>query len=198
VNSVSLTLHATDALLGGFVIAWPCGRTRPWVSAVNVPTGGAVTNHLEVAVGDGGTVCFSASQAMHLTVDVAGWFGPSATADFHAVTPFRLADTREGHGWPSSAEPGATRPIQLAGVGEIPAAGTRAVAAQFTAVDATGAGYLALDACRAATPALSVLRFPAVRNVAGLVTGVASGDGRWCVMSSASTELVVDVTGWFG
>lgn len=198
VTAVALTLHATDAQVGGFVIAWPCGRPRPWVSAANVATGGAVTNHLEVAVGDGGQVCFSASQAMHLTVDLAGWFGPAATTDFHAVTPFRLADTREAQGWPSVSTRSAVRPIGVVGVGDVPAAGVRAVAAQFTAVDATGDGYLALDACRAPTPALSVLRFPAVRNVAGLVTGITSSDGRWCVTTSATTHLVADVTGWFG
>ncbi len=198
VTAVSLTLHATDALAGGFVVAWPCGRARPWVSAANVASGGSVTNHLEVAVGDGGQVCFSTSQPMHLTVDLAGWFGPAATTDFHAVTPFRLVDTREGHGWPSISSRSVVRPLTVAGGGAVPEVGVRAVAAQFTAVDATSAGYLALDGCRSTTPELSVLRFPATRNVAGLVTGGVSADGRWCAVTSATTHLVVDVTGWFG
>lgn len=198
-SAVALTLHATDAVLGGFITAWPCGSPRPFVSAANVATGGSVTNHVEVAVGANGQVCLFVSQSMHLTVDLAGWFGPAATTDFHAITPFRLADTREGQGWGSISTRSSVRPIDVAGVGGLPASpAVRAVAAQFTAVDATGGGYLSLDACRTSPPALSVLRFPAVRNVAVLVTGDLSADGRWCAMTSATTQLVVDVTGWFG
>jgi hypothetical protein len=47
-------------------------------------------------------------------------------------------------------------------------------------------------------PQVSVLRYPATRNVAVLVTGIASADGRWCVTASATTQIVVDVTAWFG
>ena len=197
--AVALTVHLTDAVTGGFVTAWPCDGPRPFVSAANVATGGAVTNHLEVAVGARGEVCFMVSQAMHLTIDLSGWFGPSGSTDFHAVTPFRLADTREGNGWSGPFLRSSVRSISVVGHGGVPAGATaRAVAAQFTAVDATGAGYLTVDACRSATPQLSMLRFPATRNVAALVTGITTADGRWCVVTSATTQVVVDVTGWFG
>lgn len=197
--AVALTVHLTDPASGGFVTAWPCDGVRPFVSAANVPTGGSVTNHLEVAASASGEVCFAVSQPMHLTVDLSGWFGPSGATDFHAVTPFRLADTREGQGWSGAFTRSGPRSISVVGVGGVPAAATtRAVAAQFTAVDATGAGWVTVDACRTPTPNVSMLRFPATRNVAALVTGIATADGRWCVVTNATTQIVVDVTGWFG
>lgn len=198
-GAVAVTVHLTDAPVGGFVTAWPCGAPRPFVSAANVAAGGAVANHLEVAVGADGQVCFSVSQPMHLTVDLSGWFGPSATTDFHAVTPFRLADTREQFGWPGPAAQDAVRPISVAGAGGMPGAGVvRAIAGQVTAVDAQGPGFVTVDACRPPSTRLSMLRFPAERNVAALVTGITTGDGRWCVTASAATQIVIDVTGWFG
>jgi hypothetical protein len=43
-----------------------------------------------------------------------------------------------------------------------------------------------------------MLRYPASANMAAMVNGVLSADGDWCVVTNASTHLVVDVTGWFG
>ena len=74
----------------------------------------------------------------------------------------------------------------------------RAVAGQITAVDATGAGYLTVHPCQATTPDLSMLRYPATRNVAVLVTGATDAAGRWCLVTNSTTELVIDITGWFG
>jgi hypothetical protein len=136
---------------------------------------------------------------MHLTVDLVGWFGPSATTEFHAVTPFRLADTRVGLGWPGPAVRGLTRPIGVVNLGGLPGASVvRAVAAQFTAVDAAGGGWVTVDSCQTPSLPLSMLRYPLSRNVAALVTGITTADGRWCVTTNSTTELVVDVTGWFG
>ena len=74
----------------------------------------------------------------------------------------------------------------------------RAVAGQITAVDATGAGYVTVHPCQPTAPDLSMLRYPAARNVAVLVTGMTDSSGRWCLVTNASTQLVIDVTGWFG
>ena len=198
-GAVALTVHAIDAASGGFVTAWPCDTPQPFVSAANVAAGGSVTNHAEVAVGANGEVCFFLSAAMHLVVDMSGWYGASGSTDLHAVTPFRLADTRSGHGWSGPFARNVGRTITVARTGGLPDAATvRAVAGQITAVDATGAGYLTVHPCQARVPDLSMLRFPAVRNVAVLVTGATDASGRWCLVTNAATQLVIDVTGWFG
>jgi hypothetical protein len=198
-NAVALTVHAVDAASGGFVTAWPCSAPQPFVSAANVAARGSVTNHAEVAVGTTGEVCFFVSAAMHLVVDLSGWYGAGGSTDLHAVAPFRAADTRAAHGWTGRFSRHVGRIISLAGLGGLPASpAVRAVAGQITAVDATGAGYLTVHPCQRTAPDLSMLRYPVGRNVAVLVTGATDTSGRWCLVTNASTHLVIDVTGWFG
>jgi hypothetical protein len=198
-NAVALTVHAIDATSGGYVTAWPCDAPQPFVSAANVAAGASVTNHAEVAVGATGEVCFFLSSAMHLVVDMSGWYGATGTTDLHAVSPFRLADTRAGRGWTGPFARNTPRTITVAGAGGVPAAAAvRAVAGQITAVDATGAGYLTVHPCLPKAPDLSMLRYPVARNVAVLVTGATDASGRWCLVTNASAQLVIDVTGWYG
>ncbi|MFM2071078.1 MAG: hypothetical protein RLZZ623_1341, partial [Actinomycetota bacterium] len=140
-TGASLTIHAVDAVQSGFVTAWPCDTERPWASSANVGAGRSVANYADVAVGTTGEVCLFVSGAMHLVVDVNGWFGPDASTSFHAVVPVRLADTRESIGWVGPFARNANRRIQVAGSSSIPAI-ARAVSAQFTAVDATRDGYI--------------------------------------------------------
>jgi SpoIID/LytB domain protein len=198
-TAASITIHALDALASGFVTAWPCDTPRPWASSANVMVNSSVSNEVDVAVGTTGEVCLLVSAPMHLAVDINGWYGPSATTDYHAVTPFRLADTRENHGFVGPFGRNADRSIQVAGVGGLPGVGTvRAVAAQFTSVDAAGTGWVTVHPCLAPVPQLSMLRYQTRTNVAVLVNSALSGAGRWCVSTSTSTHLVVDVSGWFG
>ena len=198
-TAASITIHALDALASGFVTAWPCDTPRPWASSANVMVNSSVSNEVDVAVGPTGEVCFLVSAPMHLAVDINGWYGPSATTDYYAVTPFRLADTRENLGFAGAFARNVDRSIQVAGVGGLPGVGTvRAVAAQFTAVDASGTGWVTVHPCLAPVPQLSMLRYQTRTNVAVLVNSALSGAGRWCVSTSTSTQLVVDVSGWFG
>ena len=198
-TAASVTIHALDAVASGFVTAWPCDTPRPWASSANVMIGSSVSNEVDVAVGPTGEVCLLVSAPMHLAVDLNGWYGPSATTDYYAVTPFRLADTRERFGFAGAFSRNVDRPIQVAGAGGLPGAGVvRAVAAQFTAVDATGSGWVTVHPCLAPVPQLSMLRYQARTNVAVLVNAGLSATGRWCVTTSSTTHLVVDVSGWFG
>jgi SpoIID/LytB domain protein len=198
-TAASITIHALDAAASGFVTAWPCDTPRPWASSANVMVGSSVSNAVDVAVGPTGEVCLLVSAPMHLAVDLNGWYGPSATTDYHAVAPFRLADTRESFGFAGRFARNADRSIQVAGAGSLPGAGTvRSVAAQFTAVDATGNGWVTVHPCLAPVPQLSMLRYQTRTNAAVLVNTVLGGGGRWCVTTSTSTHLVVDVSGWFG
>jgi hypothetical protein len=197
-TAASLTVHALEARSDAFVTVWPCDTPMPVVSSVNVMAGTSVTNSVDVAVGPTGDVCFFLSRPMHLAVDLAGWYGPSASTEFRAVTPFRLADTRSGNGWMGSFARNAGRRIDVAGVGGLPVTGVRAVVAQFTAVDAPTAGFVTVHPCLGRAPQLSMLRYPAAANMAAMVNTTLSADGDWCVVTNASTHLVVDVTGWFG
>ena len=199
-TAASITIHALDAVAEGFITAWPCDTPQPWASSSNVNVRESSTNEADVAVSAAtGEVCLYVSVPMHLAVDMNGWFGPSATTDFHAVVPFRLADSRIGLGIGPRLAAGATRRMQVASVGGLPGAGElRAVAAQLTSVAPARTGYVTVHPCLAATPAVSMLRFPTMTNVATLANSPTSTTGEWCVVSNAATDLVVDVSGWFG
>lgn len=199
-TAASITIHALDAAAQGFITAWPCDAPRPWASSSNVNARESSTNGADVAVsGATGEVCLFLSVPMHLAIDVSGWFGPSASTDFYAVVPFRLADSRIGLGFATRLAAGSTRRVQVASAGGLPGVGSvRAVAAQFTAVSPSRSGYVTVHPCLAVTPALSMLRYPASTNVASPVNVRTSASGEWCVVSSAATDLVVDVSGWFG
>ena len=198
-TGVSITVHALDAAVAGWIVAWPCDSPRPWASSANVNAGESVTNHVDVATGPTGEVCLMTSGPMHLAVDVNGWYGPSATTDFHSVVPVRVADSREAQTWSGQFARSATRRIAIASAGGLPGPLTvRAVAVQLTAVSGSSSGWVTVHPCLESTPDVSMLRFPARTNVAVLSTGIVSGSGEWCVVASAATHLVVDVSGWFG
>jgi SpoIID/LytB domain protein len=198
-TGASLTIHALDPAYPGFVTVWPCDQPRPWASSANVDLGGEVTNYADVAVSGSGEACVFISAPMDLAVDLNGWYGPSATTDFHAVTPFRVADTRVGQSWSGPFSRGVTRQMTLAGQGSLPGAGVvRSVAAQFTAVDGTVPGYITVHPCLTPVPDVSMLRYVPRTNVAVLVNTKVDGSGRWCLQTNGSAHLVIDISGWFG
>jgi hypothetical protein len=131
-------------------------------------------------------------------VDLQGWYGPSATTEFHAVVPYRLVDSRSAAGWNGMLNPGASKRVGVAGSGGVPASGVRAAVIAVTTVGPGRAGYLTGFACQATLPAVSMLRYPASVNVAVSSTQMLSGAGDWCASASTSTNVVVDVNGWFG
>ncbi|MEY4172847.1 MAG: hypothetical protein RI900_12 [Actinomycetota bacterium] len=200
-TGAALTLHAMGATSDGFLRAYPCAATMPAVASATVNTGGSVTNHAEVLLG-GGEVCVYVSAPMHVAVDISGWFGPTATAEYYAVTPVRAVDTRNGTGMSGSLTKtnslGSARSITLAGVNGLPpATALRAVMANVVGVGATGAGFITVHPCQATAPSVSMVRYVVGSNAAASVAGVDDSSGRWCFTASSTVHVVVDVNGWF-
>ncbi len=103
---------------------------------------------------------------------------------FRPATPRRLIDTRTA-GIPMHA--GETRRIQADGPG--------AAAINLTAVNARDAGYLTAWNCDASMPSTSSNNVMARQTRAvGTVVGT-DATGGFCVFSSTTTDLIVDVTG---
>lgn len=201
-TAAALTLHAMSATRDGFVTAYPCGATVPTVASATVNTAGNVTNHAEVLLG-AGEVCIFVSAPMHIAVDLSGWFGPTATAEYFAITPVRAVDTRNGTGLPTGAltkvnSLGVSRAVTLAGLNGLPpASALRAVMANVVGVGATAAGYLTVHPCMTTAPSVSMVRYTVGSNAAASVAGIDDQSGRWCVTASSTVHVVVDVNGWF-
>jgi SpoIID/LytB domain protein len=194
-SAAALTVHALGAAGNGFATVYPCG-TRPTVSSVNVGAGGNVANHVEVALNTSTQVCVYVSTAMHVAVDVSGWYGSSATARFVALPPARLADSRRGLNIPTRLAAGQNIAVNAEGLGGVPSEAL-GVVAQVVAVRPAAAGFLTVHPCLSVVPSVSMVRFATLTSVAVTVSGITTADGRWCLSTNTSTDVVIDVAGYF-
>jgi hypothetical protein len=166
---------------------------------LNVTAGAHVTNHVQVASSATGEVCVWVSSPMEVAVDLTGWFGATATTEFHSIVPARVVDTRFGRGGRTGVVPANTaQPFAMAGVGGLPAAGVvQAPFATVTVVTPTSIGYLTVYACQATPPAVSMVRYLPGLSASTAVTGPDDASGRWCVRAVTAVNVVIDVSGWF-
>jgi len=76
-------------------------------------------------------------------------------------------------------------------------AGARAAALNVTAVSPDGAGFVTVWPCNVDRPLASSLNFVAGDIIPNGVVAPLSSSGVVCFYSSASTDLVIDIAGWF-
>lgn len=194
-TAVAVTIATSDSVAAGFFTAYPTGTSRPLSSALNTDGRGQIraTGAL-VPVSAGGFTVFSQA-GEHLIVDMTGWFtGPSApwSAEglFVATAPTRLVDTR-GDGPLFRNGTIELDPVSVTG------APVAAIAANWTLTHTWKAGYLTAHPARTARPFASTAnadrRHQDVAQFGISATSTAGVEAY----SSAGTDLVVDVTGWF-
>lgn len=71
--AVTMNVTATQAEGTGYITVWPCDRTMPVVSNLNVVAGDNVPNLVSVSLAADGTVCMLSTTKTHLLADVAGF-----------------------------------------------------------------------------------------------------------------------------
>ena len=136
-----------------------------------------------------------------VSADASAGSGPSSTTEvkpgstdagrFQPVTPTRLVDTRSGSGGRLPA--GAIGRYEL---GAPPPA--RAVTLNVTAVAPAEAGYLTLFPCDQPQPQTSNVNYGTLAGATANQVTVALGrDGSVCVYTSAATDVLLDVAGWW-
>lgn len=114
---------------------------------------------------------------------------------FVPVTPFRFANSREMlRLTPLTA--GMPKRITVAGIGSIPTSAT-AVSANFTVTGTKANGYLTVYDCAATVPTASTLNYKAGQTIANAGTFTLTANGELCVFSTAGTELIIDINGYF-
>ncbi|CAB4994776.1 unannotated protein [freshwater metagenome] len=111
---------------------------------------------------------------------------------FHAVTPQRLLDTRLSVGRISA---GCTAIIDLFGELTNQATG---VALTVTTTGADGNGYITVFPCDASQPEASNLNPRPNDDTPNSAIVPLGPSRRICLSTSVGTDLVVDLTGWFG
>ena len=95
--------------------------------------------------------------------------------------------------------PGATLPVQVTGVGGVPATGVSAVVLNVTVTEPASEGYLTAWPVGVGRPLASNLNFVAGLTVPNQVlVRVGSGGKVNLYNGGGSTHVVVDVAGWYG
>jgi hypothetical protein len=193
-DAAVLTVTATNPVGAGFVTVFPCGRPVPLASNVNVLGGQTVPNLVTASIGQSGRVCLYTSVTADIVVDLSGYYG-SGGAGFATVVPSRIVDTRLSAG---KVGAGTVFRVHVAGSGGVPATGATAVALNLTVTKPEMAGFATAYPCGTSPPLASNVDYAAGADASdAVVVGVGSA-GDVCVLSSARTHLVIDLTGWFG
>ena len=190
-----LNLTVTEPTGPGYVKVYPCGEENT-VSNVNYVAGQTVANLAAVKVAPGGDVCFKSFADTQLVVDLAGWYAPGATGTFEATDPMRLFDTREA-AVVGRLDGEVEVPFQMSGTSLVPADAT-SVVLNVTVTHPAGPGYVKVYPCGGTPPVVSNVNYRAGQEAAAnLVEVKLPADGRLCFFSFASTDLVVDLAGWY-
>ncbi|HWL42881.1 MAG TPA: SpoIID/LytB domain-containing protein [Ilumatobacter sp.] len=193
VAGVALNVTAVDPVAAGWLRVWDCAAREPDTSSVNYMAPGAVEPNAVVvpfAAGSTGEVCVKSLVESDVIVDVAGWFAGGVRA-----AAGRAVDTRDGV---RVGARGVLR-VPLLGVAGVPAADVAGVALNVTAVDPVAAGWLRVWDCAAREPDTSSVNYLAggTEPNAVIVPFADDSAGEVCVRSLVSTDVIVDVAGWF-
>jgi hypothetical protein len=114
---------------------------------------------------------------------------------YRAVTAQRVLDTRSGLGAPKG--PKTSVDLVVAGKAGVPTAGASAVAVNITVTQPSTAGYVTAYATGTSRPITPAVRYVAQQTVAAMTVVPVSAAGSITLFSSASTQLILDVQGYF-
>ena len=204
-TAVAYSLNATVVPNGplDYLTIWPAGQTQPFVSTLNSADGRTKANAAITAAGTNGGISVYTTDSTNLILDINGYFVPLGTSasslDFYPLTPCRVVDTRGSTGTLGgpSLTAGETRsfPIQSSSCG-IPST-AQAYSLNITAAPQGPMGWLTAWATGQSQPAVSTLNAPtgAITANADIVSAGSGGDVS--VYVTDSSNVIIDVNGYF-
>jgi hypothetical protein len=190
--SLNLTVVPSGKL--GYLTAWPAGKTRPLVSALNAPTGTPTANASILPAGTDGSISVYVTDATDFAIDINGYFAPAGSEGLSLYTfgPCRVLDTRPSTGTGPFA--GAIDVSFPASSCAVPQANAYLVNA--TVIPPARFGYLTLWPSGTPQPGLSILN-----AWDGTITSnmaiVPASNGSISAYARDTTNLVIDVFGYF-
>ncbi|MGZ6272861.1 MAG: outer membrane protein assembly factor BamB family protein [Candidatus Limnocylindrales bacterium] len=208
-TAVTGTLTVTGQTSGGFLFIGPAASNNPTSSTLNFPIADDRANAVTVALGAGGTLSITFvgpgnGKSAQAVFDVTGYFAPDTIgATYHAISPTRVLDTRNGAGGLSGPFTNhAARTFQVAGGASGVPAGATAVTGNLTVTGQTSSGYLFIGPVATNDPTSSTLNFPVGDDRANAATVALSATGTLSVTFVApstgpSAQAIFDVTGYF-
>lgn len=193
-----LNTAAVDPAADGFISLTTCdhGGSGPRTSTLNFKADANTANSAIATLDSFGDVCIYSSAETDVIVDITGWLGGDGSSAMDLVAPSRRAvDSRRGLGGISRLSAG--RPVTVDLSGHVDASAT-AAAVNIT-VDRTAAtGFVSAYRCaRGWDPNSSALNHGAGETRANNAI-LALGPGQtFCLVATADTDVIVDVTAQF-
>src|SRR6478752_4227139 len=196
VGAVVVNVTAVRPQAAGWLLTYPSGSSPAASSTLNFDAGDVVANQAVVGVGTDGRIRLKASQTTDALVDIVGWY--PAFGNLATTTPSRLLDTRYGMGAPTGRlEPGGRIDLAVTGSSVVPPSGVDSVLLNVTVARPTKDGNLAVWPTASAVPNSSSLNFSTGTSISGLVVAKVGSNGRVSIRTSAATDVVADVVGWY-
>jgi hypothetical protein len=220
VTAAVLNVTEAGASGAGYFTLFPTGSGRPTASDLNFTANHAVPNLVEVGVGTSGQVSLYSAARADAIVDLEGYVTTTAQAGaglYDALpTPARICDTRGGN--PSQLSGGATQcnpdvasgspdnligpttplTVTVTGLGGVPATGVEAAVLNVTVAKSKSAGYVTAYPAGATQPTASNVNFGAGQAIANrVIVPVNPTTGQVTLYSSSSTDIIVDVSGYY-
>ncbi len=206
-NALAITGNITPVPnSGGFVTLYPSNASRPLVANSNFVAGEIVNNVFTVGLGPDGAFKIHALTTTDVVIDVTGYYAPPGAGGlyFHPLPqPIRLLETRSGEpgcDTPGTPIPGGTSRVQqgrvTCGGVTIPNAAL-ALVGNATVVNPAGAGFITLYPNQASPPLVSNGNYVG-GDIVNTPFNVGLGaDGAFRIFSLATTNIVVDVLGYY-
>lgn len=178
------TLVYTWRLLQGATLVREVSGAQGWLDTTGLEPG-AYTVVLRISNGSGEAESLPAPLALV----------PPAAADFYAVTPCRVLDTRTG----AALLSGVTRLVAVTGACEVPA-GARALAANVTTLFASNPGSLVAFPGNYPSPGTTTAHFVMDRILANnaILPLATDGSGNLALLAQGgNVHVLIDVVGYF-
>ena len=201
--SLNVTVVPRGPLI--YLSAWPAGHDQPMVSTLNAFDGRVVANAAIIPAGTNGAISVYVSDPSDVVIDINGYFAPPGQPGamyFSPAAPCRVADTRNGSGFPDPFGPPALRaratrtfPIVSSTCG-IPAA-AEAFWLNLTAVAAVPLTSLTTWAADQPQPLASTLNSFLAKPVTNAAVVPAGSGGAIAIYVSDATDVVIDANGYF-
>jgi uncharacterized repeat protein (TIGR03803 family) len=209
-TAAAYSLNVTVAPHGplGYLTIWPTGENQPLVSTMNSPDGRVKANAAIVPAGANEAVSVYATDTTDVILDIDGYFiAPgSQTYQFYSLTPCRVVDTRAGSNEPQGLGPPSlsanqTRDLPILSSPCLQGI-TNPLAYSFNVTVVPNPagqplGYLTVWPSNQTQPVVSTLNNPSATVVANAAIVPAAPTGDIDVYAYNSTDLIIDINGYF-
>ena len=192
-TSVSANFTAAGASTGGYLTASNCAEANPSFSTLNFEAYSGVPNQAIIPL-DRGALCLFASVETDVIIDINGYVSPGATQWFNPVVPQRLLDTR----FSQPLRAGEVLRVDVEGGGSPAPDAAVAVAVNLTGVLPDQNGWVRAFPCDVAEPEVSSMNPQVGLAKANSAIIPTAADGTICLTSDITTDIIIDITGWFG